>query len=343
MFPLTEEFRTSRLTPPRGRINHIVLDTDTFNEEDDQFALAYAAKAHAKGETVLEAVYAAPFSHPGVRDPGEGMELSFGEIHHILAMIGMDGGEIPVFRGPTRYMHGKRLNWDDIPKGKPQRLVEPDGTPAGGVTATPVESDAARDLIDRAMARSIDDPLYVCVIGCPTNVASALLFEPRIAEKIVVIFLGGHALDWPDCLEYNIRQDLPASRVLFDSGVPMLLMPAYNIVRGLTTTVWELEHFLKGKSEIGTYLCDLVRRKTNWQPSHVPADEPYAASKVVWDIAAIAAVVKPQYMETKLVPAPRPTDDLRWDEPDPSRHTIRILRNIYRDDVFSDLFYHLNG
>lgn len=342
MYPLTDEFRLARLTPPRGKVNHIVLDTDTFNEEDDQFALAYAAKAHRMGETVLEAVYAAPFSHPGVRDPGEGMELSFGEIHHILSMIGMDNGEIPVFRGAARYTHGKRLNWDDIAHGKPQFLVEEDGTPAQSFTAAPVASDAVSDLISRAMARSADDPLYVCVIGCPTNVASALMLEPRIAEKIVVIFLGGHALDWPDCLEYNIRQDLPASNFLLDSGVPLLLMPAYNIVRGLTTTVWELEHFLDGKTEIGTYLTDIVRRKTNWNPSHIPEGEPFAASKVIWDIAAIAAVVKPQYMETKLVPAPRVTDDLRWDKPDGSRPVIRILRNIYRDDVFSDLFYKLN-
>lgn len=343
MFPLTDEFRLSRLTPHAGRVNHIVLDSDTFNEEDDQFALAYAVKAHLKGELVLEAVYAAPFSHPDVRDPGEGMELSFGEIHHILAMLGKDDGSIPAFRGSTRYMHGKRLNWDDIPRGKPQILLEEDGTKAESYTPSPVDSDAARDLIDRAMSRPLDDPLYVCTIGCPTNVASALLLEPRIAEKIVVVFLGGHALDWPDAYEYNIRQDIPASRVLLDSGVPLLLMPAYNIVRNLTTTVWELEHYIYGRSEIGTYLTDIVRRKMDRHPDHIPADEPYAASKVIWDIAAIAAVLRPQYMETKPVPSPRLTDDYRWDTSDASRHSIRILRNIYRDDVFSDLFYHLNG
>ena len=38
---LEEAFRISQLKPPTGKIR-MVLDTDTYNEVDDQFALAYA-------------------------------------------------------------------------------------------------------------------------------------------------------------------------------------------------------------------------------------------------------------------------------------------------------------
>ena len=54
----------------------------------------------------------------------------------------------------------------------------------------PQESDAVRDLVDKAMAPQ-DDPLYVVAIGAITNVASAILLEPEIIKHIVVVWLGG--------------------------------------------------------------------------------------------------------------------------------------------------------
>ena len=51
-----------------------------------------------------------------------------------------------------------------------------------------------RDLVARGLGSPDDEPLYVVAIGAITNVASALLTEPALAGKIVVVWLGGHAL-----------------------------------------------------------------------------------------------------------------------------------------------------
>ena len=51
-----------------------VLDTDTYNEIDDQFALAYALLAREAVD--LRAVIAAPFSNDRAATPAEGMRLS---------------------------------------------------------------------------------------------------------------------------------------------------------------------------------------------------------------------------------------------------------------------------
>ncbi|MEI9999839.1 MAG: hypothetical protein WDO13_12120 [Verrucomicrobiota bacterium] len=75
----------------------------------------------------------------------------------------------------------------------------------------------------------------------PTNVASALLLEPRIAENIVVVWLGGNAPYWPHTREFNLEQDIHASRVLLDSGVPLVFLPCYPVTSHLITTVAELE------------------------------------------------------------------------------------------------------
>ena len=104
----------------------------------------------------------------------------------------------PVFRGSTDYLKNRNQ---------------------------PEESDAVRDLIDRAMSADENNPLYVAAIGAITNVASAILLKPEIIQKIIVVWLGGHAMHWHDTNEFNLMQDVPAARVIFNSGVPLILVP----------------------------------------------------------------------------------------------------------------------
>ena len=62
-----------RLHFPKGMVD-VVLDTDTYNEVDDQFALAYMLcsgdKLNVKG------ISAAPFHNSRSCGPGDGMEKS---------------------------------------------------------------------------------------------------------------------------------------------------------------------------------------------------------------------------------------------------------------------------
>ena len=66
-----------RLKKPVGMVD-VVLDTDTFNEIDDQFALAYLIKSDEKLN--LKAIYAAPFYNEKSTGPKDGMEKSYEEI-----------------------------------------------------------------------------------------------------------------------------------------------------------------------------------------------------------------------------------------------------------------------
>ena len=68
----------------------------------------------------------------------------------------------------------------------------------------PVESDAAKDLAQRAMKYSGENPLYVIAIGAITNVSSAILMNPEIIDRIVLIWLGGNAIHWPENREFNL-------------------------------------------------------------------------------------------------------------------------------------------
>ena len=158
---MTEEKRLERLKKPKGQIE-VVLDTDTYNEIDDQFALAYLIKSEEKLR--LQAIYAAPFFNHHSESPEDGMEKSYAEIHKVLRLMGKQEFCDVVYKGSRQYLSSEEK---------------------------PVESPAARDLIERAMSRADDNPLYVVAIGAITNIASAILMEPEIIEKIVVVWLGG--------------------------------------------------------------------------------------------------------------------------------------------------------
>ncbi|MBJ9987487.1 MULTISPECIES: nucleoside hydrolase [Paenibacillus] len=296
-FPqITDDERIRRLQHP-GRPVRIVLDTDTFNEIDDQFAVIYAMKSSTS--VSVEALYAAPFYNELSESPWDGMEKSYQEILKIRQLAQRE--DIPVHRGSGSYLPGADV---------------------------PVDSDAARDLVHRALASSPDDPLYVVAIGAITNVASAILLEPEIINRIVVVWLGGHSLHWPDTREFNLAQDLHGSRLLLGCGVPLVLVPCMGTASHLLTTLSELETHIKHKGEVGQYLYDTYR---NCSPDH------YAYSRVIWDISVIAWLAVPEACPSILVPSPRISEDFRWVN-DPTRHQIRYIYHVNRDAVFRDLF-----
>jgi len=291
------------LEPPKGKAS-VVVDTDTYNEIDDQYAVAYSILSPDRMD--VEAVYAAPFLNSRSKSPGDGMEKSFEEILRILKFLGRKP-EGFAFRGSDRFMEAA---------GKP------------------VDSPAARDLIRRAMKPGAG-PLYVLTIGCPVNVSSAILMEPKIKERIVVVWLGGAPHQWPSAREFNLQQDIHASRVLFDSGVPLVQIPTKNVSEHLRTTVPEMERWVKGRSRLGDYFFDQFVEYAKEHTKGRPATYPW--SKVIWDISAVAWIVEPKWIPSALVPSPMLTDDFRWKQ-EPGRHMIRVATNVQRDPVFHDLF-----
>ena len=78
--------RLERLQPPKGKVK-MVIDTDTYNEIDDQFALVYALLSPE--QLSVEALYAAPFFNRRASSPGDGMEKSYDEILRLLERLEM--------------------------------------------------------------------------------------------------------------------------------------------------------------------------------------------------------------------------------------------------------------
>lgn len=293
------ELMACRLQWPSSPVD-CVLDTDTYNEIDDQFAVIHAMLSPERLN--VEAVYAAPFHNHRSTGPADGMEKSYEEIQRLLALLGR--ADSLAFRGSQRW------------------LTEPgDSAP----------SQARDDLAGRALARPEDKPLYVIAIGAITNIASAIAAAPEIRNRIVVLWLGGQPLYWRSAHEFNLAGDVVASRYLLDSGVPLVLFPCSLVAEALRTTLPELARHLRGRGPVADYLYDIFSRYEECDLTVV------GASKVIWDLAPIGWLLDRETTATSLVPSPVLTDGCTWST-GPARHVIRIADRINRDRVFSDLF-----
>lgn len=282
----------------------VVLDTDAFNEVDDQYAIAYLLRSEEKLN--LKELYAAPFSNKDTVSPEDGMVQSFDEIINILKLADREDLIEKVYKGSTQYLENEN---------------------------TPVVSEAAKRLIATASEYTKENPLYVVAIGAITNVASALIMEPKIAEKIVVVWLGGHSYDYRNTAEYNMKQDVAATRVVFQSGAGLVQVPCYGVVNALSTTQWELEHWLKGKNKLCDYLVENTIRKA----------ESYAAgrpwSRVIWDVVPIAWLLneKEEFVLTREQNVILPEYTNLYSK-DKMSHTMKYVYYIKRDAIFEDLF-----
>ena len=280
------------------KVLDMVLDTDTYNEVDDQFALCYALCSPERLN--VQAVYAAPFFNDRSNGPEQGMERSYDEIVRLLGKMGHPTENF-VFKGSRDYL--KDMD-------------------------TPQDSPAARDLVARGMARPDDDPLYVVAIGAITNVASALIMEPRLARKIIVVWLGGNSLTYPHTREFNLMQDVPAARTVLDSGVPFILVPCMGVASHLLTSVPELQACIGGKNELCDTLIDILMGYN---------DDHFAWGKEIWDISTIAMLINPDWEPTTIEPSPLLSDDCHWSR-DARRHPIKVAYFAYRNPIFRDVF-----
>ena len=279
----------------------MVLDTDAYNEIDDQFAISYLLKSKEKLNT--KAIYAAPFLNSRSVDPKDGMEKSYNEILKLLSLLGEN---VDVFKGSERYLDNEN---------------------------TPVISSAAQDLAERVKNYSPQNPLYIVAIGAITNIASAILLNPEVTENAVVIWLGGHALHYHNTKEFNMFQDVAAARVVMQSGVPFVQLPCMGVVSQFTVSKPELEFWLQGKNDLADYLAENTIKAAE---SYAKGN---AWTRVIWDVTAVAWLLNDseRFMESRIIPTPIPTYD-NFYATDYNGNPMRYVYNIKRDNLMTDLF-----
>jgi len=282
----------------------VILDTDMCNEIDDQFALTYLIKSLDVFD--LEAITIAPFSKSGYANTmtiEDGTEKSYEVTLSILDMLNKSEYKDIVYKGATKYFKDSKESNEAV-----EKIVE---------------------------IANKNDKTTILAIGAITNVALAIEKSPEIINKIKVVWLGGNTFLTKDNSEFNFRQDIPAVQKVFDSKVELVVIPCRNVASNLSTTIYELEHYLNKDTELNKYLCDIfIKCKKSFMKE--PKDE-IGSSKTLWDLSAIAYEINADWFKSELISCPIVLDNGLYKETT-DRHNIIFVNDLYRNKIYQDFF-----
>jgi len=340
------------LSNPIGK-SKLIIDTDTANEIDDQFALAWALLSEDKID--LLGVTAEPYSfqhhkeellkaykiikekkeisdsniefvnsykdwvnglidsntHPDdiyFDSPAEGVEKSYQEIIKIFDKLKIPH-EGKVFRGSDQYL----TSFDE-----------------------PLVTESS-EFIVKTCLQYPNEKIYVCAIGCLTNIASALLMEPKIINNLVVVWTSGfptYSIN-NNTNSLNLVQDVLSSQLLFECGVAHVYLPGYNVGAQLTLSLPDMKEFVNGRGDIGNYLYELYTNNPLHKQRGV-IDQTWR-TWVIWDVINIAWMIEPSWVPSHIVSSPVLNDELFWKRENES-YPMREAFGVNRDAIFHDFF-----
>lgn len=164
-------------------------------------------------------------------------------------------------------------------------------------------------IIEQARDCRTSDRLVVLVIGAATDLASALLIDASLGDRIEIIAMAFDA--WPDGGDsFNVRNDLSAWRVLLASTAPITVGDAVVTRRDLALTSRQAEQWLGG-GFVGDYLIELLSGWIDAHPELVRRVTGDPSSWPVWDQVVVAHLLGMTVTEARSRPHVR--DDYRFD------------------------------
>ena len=131
---------------------------------------------------------------------------------------------------------------------------------------TPNICPGAQFIVDEAM-KDDSRPLFIAMQGAITDLASAILMEPKICERMTAIWIGGGV--YPEGgFEFNLMQDINAANVVMKSKMPLWKVP-FNVYKQMSVSLAELERKVRPYGKIGNYLFTQMA-ELNTQLAEIP-------------------------------------------------------------------------
>ena len=277
----------------------VIIDTDAKNEADDQFAIVHALLSPSLAVRGLIA------AHFGTSRSDRSMEESRGEIDLLLDLTGLEQ-QVTVVNG--------------APSGIPDEQ-------------TPRDSAGAQLIIAESKLASPEDPLFVAFLGPLTDMASAVLLDPSLVDRdVVVIWIGGVGYGGVETypgVEFNLRNDIAAANVVYDSGITVWQVPS-NVYSQVSVSYTELEEKIGGTSKLADYL---INQTVEWNRTYWP--EPIE-SRSLGDSPAISLLLYPRGGNFRIVPAPRFGQEGHYLPG--SGHPIRVVESVDVRFLLEDMF-----
>lgn len=248
----------------------VIIDTDIGGDPDDAMAIALAV---ASPELHIE----------GITTVYDDVDYHARRIAKLLALARSGSPaaqtDIPIYNGLSATLLRKRKPpWAAAgqPAGEQRDQAASEhrdqaesggdgeaGDLLDGTTPAAVAGRAVEFLIETVMKHPGE--IVIVAIGPLTNIAAAIILEPRIAERVQrIIVMGGVArfglagADLPP-IEHNIQCDPEAASVVFSSGAP-LVMVGLDVTSKAVAGWPEVERLTRSGSPLNKALADVIRR-----------------------------------------------------------------------------------
>ena len=214
----------------------------------------------------------------------------------------------------------------------------------------PVRSPGTQAIIDEALRTDTTLPLFVAVGGGLTEVASALMIEPRIAGRFTLVWIGGDAYPAGGTGETNFNIDPIAAQFLFnETSLPIWQVPR-NVYKTCLVSATELQAFVAPNGAIGEWLYRKVVERPrkymnvlNMGETWTLGDSPLVLLTALTDWVPSSALPPPfRYEQTgsslfETVPAPHLNPD-GTSAPQPGGRLIRVYKSVDTRMMLNDFF-----
>lgn len=214
--------------------------------------------------------------------------------------------------------------------------------------STPVKSQAVDLIIKEASRTDTSLPLYVLCGAGLTEIASAVLTDPKIADKVTLVWIGGPeyvdlALPPPNYSspEYNLNIDINAARAVFNHSQLKLWQIPRDGYRQAILPYSELQLKIKPQGEIGKYLVNTLESlMARIQQYHLNLGETYILGDsplVLLTALQSSFEADPSSSEYVLKPCPLINAQGGYDYNAHGRN-IRVYRRLDINLMFNDFF-----
>jgi inosine-uridine nucleoside N-ribohydrolase len=282
--------------PDPSRRVRVILNTDAKNEADDQYAIVHTIL------TPLFDLHGIIPAHFGDRRGPGSLQASHDEVLKLLDLMELQG-RVPVFPGATKALPDEK-------------------------TAMPSAGSA---LIIREALKEDPRPLHVAFLGPLTDMGSALLEEPAIAERNVrVVWIGGQ--DWPvGGWEFNLSNDVAAANVVFRSKVEVWQIPS-TIYKRMAVSYAELVEKVYDKGPLGKYLVEQLVEWNNKYHQQGPIEH-----RSLGDSPAVGVMMYEECGWYDWVAAPEFNSEMNYVHTGKNR-PIRFYRAVDQRFILEDFF-----
>jgi inosine-uridine nucleoside N-ribohydrolase len=177
----------------------------------------------------------------------------------------------------------------------------------------PSESEGVDFIIERAKAGSVDDPLWVLGLGACTDLASAILKDPDILDKVRYVFHARNDANWPvRSKQFNVKNDIHAARTLLKTWVPLVW---FDTGTHLCCPMALTEKYLASTGGLGKFIHEFRFKDPSWKLN----------TKGFYDLGDLVYLLEPEACTVEVIKAPTMDEYMFFDHEYTNGKMVRVF------------------